>query len=172
LRDSCRELVLIDEDRHLAVSQALDIAQTSTLACGPRVRAGDYHDLGDAEVVVLAAGINEKAGGADKPGDKEGRLRLLDTNAPIFCDVVPKTIAAAPDATLVVATNPLDVMTELTRRPRRPWNGHLPGQPALPNLVSRTLGRGPGMRVGRRRRRARTQLGAVVVRRDDRRGTP
>lgn len=116
LRDSCRELVLIDEDRQLAVSQALDIAQTSTLACGPRVRAGDYHDLGDAEVVVLAAGINEKAGGADKPGDKKGRLRLLDTNAPIFCDVVPKTIAAAPDATLVVATNPLDVMTELTRR--------------------------------------------------------
>jgi Malate/lactate dehydrogenases len=51
---------------------------------GPRVRAGDYSDLGGADLVVLAPGINEKAGGADRPGDKEGRLRLLDTNDPIF----------------------------------------------------------------------------------------
>src|SRR5260370_8453119 len=113
---SCRELVLSDADRQLAVSQALDIAQTSALACGPKVRAGDYQDLAGAEVVVLAPGINEKAGGADKPGDKEGRLRLLDTNVPIICEVVPKTIAAAPHAILLVASNPLDVMTELTRR--------------------------------------------------------
>jgi L-lactate dehydrogenase len=49
-------------------------------------------------------------------GTKEGRLRLLESNVPIFCEVVPKTIAAAPDATLLVASNPLDVMTELTRR--------------------------------------------------------
>ena len=116
LRASCRELVLIDADRQQAVSQALDIAQTSALACGPRVRAGDYQDLAGAEAVVLAAGINEKAGGADRPGDKEGRLRLLDANVPRFCDVVPKTIAAAPGAVLLVTTNPLDVMTELTRR--------------------------------------------------------
>jgi L-lactate dehydrogenase len=116
LRGSCRELVLIDEHRQLAVSQALDIAQTSALVCGPKVRAGDYEDLAGAGVVVLAPGINEKAGGADKPGNKEGRLRLLDANEPIFIDVVPKTIAAAPDATLLVATNPLDLMTELTRR--------------------------------------------------------
>jgi len=116
LRDSCRELVLIDADDQLAVSQALDISQTSALVSGPRVRAGDYQDLVGAEVVVLAPGINEKAGGADKPGDKAGRLRLLDTNDPIFRDVVPKVIVAAPDAVLLVATNPLDPMTELTQR--------------------------------------------------------
>ena len=116
LRASCRELVLIDAERQQAVSQALDIAQTSALACGPRVRAGDYQDLAGAEAVVLAAGINEKAGGADKPGDKEGRLRLLDANVPLFRDTVPKAIAAAPGAVLLVATNPLDAMTELTRR--------------------------------------------------------
>ena len=116
LRDSCREIVLIDVDRQLAVSQALDLSQTSALVSGPKVRAGDYHDLVGADIVVLAPGINEKAGGADKPGDKEGRLRLLDTNDPIFRDVVPKVVAAAPDAILLVATNPLDPMVELTRR--------------------------------------------------------
>jgi L-lactate dehydrogenase len=90
LRDSCRELVLVDADDQLAVSQALDISQTSALVSGPRVRAGDYQDLVGAEVVVLAPGLNEKAGGADKPGDKAGRLRLLDTNDPIFRDVFPR----------------------------------------------------------------------------------
>ena len=50
------------------------------------------------------------------PGDKEGRLRLLERNDPIFRDVVPKVIDAAPDAVLLVVTNPLDPMVELTRR--------------------------------------------------------
>jgi hypothetical protein len=80
LRISCRETVLIDVDRQLAVSQALDISQASTLVSGPKVRAGDYHDLVGADIVVLAPGINEKAGGADRPGDKEGRHRLLDSS--------------------------------------------------------------------------------------------
>jgi L-lactate dehydrogenase len=116
LRNSCREIVLIDGDRQLAVSQALDINQSSAAISGPKVRAGDYLDLAGADLVVLAPGINEKAGGADRPGDKEGRLRLLATNNPIFLDVVPKTLAAAPNAILLVATNPLDPMVELTRR--------------------------------------------------------
>jgi L-lactate dehydrogenase len=116
LRASCREMVLIDANHQLAVSQALDLSQTSALVSGPRVRAGDYPDLVEADLVVLAPGINEKTGGADKPGDKEGRLRLLDTNDPIFRDVVPKIIAAAPNAILLIATNPLDPMVELTRR--------------------------------------------------------
>jgi L-lactate dehydrogenase len=116
LRNSCREMVLIDSHRQLAVSQALDISKTSALVSGPRVRAGDYKDLVGAEIVVLSPGINEKAGGADNPADKEGRLRLLDTNDPIFRDVVPKVIAAAPEAILLVVTNPLDPMVELTRR--------------------------------------------------------
>jgi L-lactate dehydrogenase len=116
LRASCREMILIDADRQLAVSQALDLSQTSALVSGPRIRPGDYPDLVGADLVVLAPGINEKAGGADKPGDKEGRLRLLDTNDPIFREVVPKAIAAAPNAILLVATNPLDPMVELTRR--------------------------------------------------------
>jgi len=116
VRASCREMVLIDTYRQLAVSQALDISKTSALVSGPRVRAGDYQDLAGAAIVVLSPGINEKAGGADNPADKEGRHRLLDTNVPIFREVVPKVIAAAPDAILLVVTNPLDPMVELTRR--------------------------------------------------------
>jgi L-lactate dehydrogenase len=61
-------MVLIDTHRQLAVSQALDISKTSALVSGPRVRAGDYKDLVGAEIVVLSPGINEKAGGADNPG--------------------------------------------------------------------------------------------------------
>ena len=76
LRNSCREMVLIDVDRQLAVSQALDISQASTLVSGPKVRAGDYHDLGGADIVVLAPGVNEKAGGADKPGGQRGTSQV------------------------------------------------------------------------------------------------
>ena len=54
LRNSCREMVLIDRHRQVAVSQALDISKTSALVSGPRVRAGDHKDLVGAEIVVLA----------------------------------------------------------------------------------------------------------------------
>ena len=60
LRHSCREIVLIDVNRQLAVSQALDLSHTSALVSGPKVRAGDYHDLVGADIVVLAPGINER----------------------------------------------------------------------------------------------------------------
>jgi len=45
------------------------------------VRAGDYDALGDAALVILTAGVNERAGGATDRSDPQGRLRLLDTNA-------------------------------------------------------------------------------------------
>ena len=96
LRGSCQELVLIDADRQLAVSQALDIAQTSALACGPKVRAGDYQDLAGAEVVVLAPGINEKAGGADKPGTKRDVSGCWIPMFPYFARLFPRRLPQLP----------------------------------------------------------------------------
>jgi L-lactate dehydrogenase len=48
---------------------------------------GDYDDLADAALVMITAGINEKAGGASDRNDPEGRLRLLDKNAEIYRDM-------------------------------------------------------------------------------------
>jgi L-lactate dehydrogenase len=48
--------------------------------------------------VMIAAGIDEKAGGATDRNDPEGRLRLLDKNAEIYRDIVPRIVRAAPGA--------------------------------------------------------------------------
>jgi L-lactate dehydrogenase len=66
--------------------------------------------------VIITAGVNEKAGGATDRGDPEGRRRLLDTNAEVYRDVVPKLVAVAPDAVLMVVTDPPDPLADLTRR--------------------------------------------------------
>jgi len=73
-----------------------------------RVAAGDYEDLKGADIVVIAAGV------AQKPG--ETRLQLLERNAQVFADVVPKVCQNAPNAILLIATNPVDVMTQVATR--------------------------------------------------------
>ena len=79
------------------------------------IRDGDYADLGGAGVVMITSGVNEKSGGATDRSDPEGRLRLLDKNAEVYRDMVPKIIAAAPDAVLLVVTDPPDPLADLAR---------------------------------------------------------
>src|SRR4029450_707531 len=80
------------------------------------VRAGDYDALGDAQLVIITAGGNERAGGATDRSDSQGRLRLLDTNAKVYAEIVPKVVAAAPQAVLMVVTDPPGPRAALTRR--------------------------------------------------------
>jgi L-lactate dehydrogenase len=72
------------------------------------VRAGDYPDLAGCRAVVLCAGVGQKPG--------ESRLELLQRNAKVFAEIVPQIVTHAPEAVLVVATNPVDVMTHLAAR--------------------------------------------------------
>lgn len=108
LRGGASEIVLVDRNEALAVAQAEDIAHAVPFAHPVRVRAGDYDALGGAGVVILAAGV------AQKPG--EDRLSLLSRNADVFAQVLEGVQRAAPDALLLVASNPVDVMTEVTLR--------------------------------------------------------
>jgi L-lactate dehydrogenase len=62
-------------------------------------------DLDSADIVVLAAGTNQRPG--------ESRLDLLSRNAEIFAAIVPTVLAAAPNTIFLVATNPVDVMTQI-----------------------------------------------------------
>jgi L-lactate dehydrogenase len=105
MRGVGRELVLVDVNRARAEAEADDIRHAVPFAHPLEVRAGDYADLAGARAVVLCAGVNQKPG--------ETRLQLLQKNAGIFGDVVPKIVAAAPHAVLIVATNPVDVMTHV-----------------------------------------------------------
>lgn len=111
-----RELVVLDRDRKRADGVATDMRYATPLSPTVDVRAGDYDALAGVELVIITAGVNEKAGGATDRGDLEGRRRLLDTNAEVYRDVVPKIVAVAPDAVLMVVTDPPDPLADLTRR--------------------------------------------------------
>lgn len=108
LRGGASEVVLVDRNGALAQAQAEDIAHAVPFAHPVRVRAGGYDALAGAGVVILAAGV------AQKPG--ESRLSLLARNAAVFAEVIGAVRAAAPEALLLVASNPVDIMTEVALR--------------------------------------------------------
>ena len=99
------EIVLVDRKTDLAVAQAHDILDSTPWSYPVRVRAGEAADLDGAGIVVLAAGT------AQKPG--ESRLDLLSRNAAIFAEIVPAVLAVVPNTVFLVATNPLDIMTQI-----------------------------------------------------------
>src|SRR5512145_1212723 len=105
MRGIGRELVLVDKNAARAQAEADDILHAVPFAHPLRVSAGDYPDLAGCRVVIIAAGVNQQPG--------ETRLQLLERNAAVFRAVVPAVLQHAPDAVLVIATNPVDVMTHL-----------------------------------------------------------
>jgi L-lactate dehydrogenase len=102
------EVVFVDQRPDLAVAQAEDIAHAVPFVQPCKIGAGDYDCLEGADVLILAAGVPQKSG--------ESRLSLLSRNAEVFSDVVARARAAAPDALLIIASNPVDIMTEVAQR--------------------------------------------------------
>ena len=106
LRGVAREIVLVDINTKRAQAEAEDILHAVPFSShAVVVRQGEYSDLDGCSVVVITAGV------AQKPG--ETRLQLLERNASIFKGMIPQIVASAPDAVLVIATNPVDIMTHL-----------------------------------------------------------
>ncbi len=103
-----RELVLIDIDEKRAEAEADDILHAVPFAHNLNVHAGQYADLAGSRVVIVAAGV------AQEPG--ESRIKLLERNVAVFRDVIPEIYKVAADAIVVIATNPVDVMTHVTAK--------------------------------------------------------
>ncbi|HET6821110.1 MAG TPA: L-lactate dehydrogenase [Anaerolineales bacterium] len=108
MRGVGRRLVLVDQNRGRAESEADDILHAVPFANPLEVSAGDYADLAGCKVVIVSAGVNQKPG--------ETRIQLLERNAEVFKQVIPNILQHAPDAVLLIATNPVDVMTHLAAR--------------------------------------------------------
>jgi L-lactate dehydrogenase len=102
------EIVLLDKNAERTQAEADDIFHAVPFAHPVKVYAGDYSQLTGTRIVIITAGVNQKPG--------ETRLQLLERNASVFREIIPETLSYAPDALLVVATNPVDVMTHLTAR--------------------------------------------------------
>jgi len=97
------QIVLIDVDRRRAEGEAMDLNHTVPLSHSVRIWAGDYPDTAGADVVVVSAGV------AQRPG--ETRLDLVKRNAAIFGDVIPRVVEHNKSAILLIATNPVDVLS-------------------------------------------------------------
>jgi L-lactate dehydrogenase len=115
LRASAREIVLVDRVAERATGVATDMRYGAPLSAPVAIRAGDWDDLAGAGVVLVTAGVNEKEGGATDRDDPRGRLVLLEPNADVYRDLVPRVVAAAPDAVIVAVTDPPDPLADLAR---------------------------------------------------------
>lgn len=108
MRGVGRRLVLVDQNRARAEAEADDILHAVPFAHPLEVTAGDYAELAGCRVVIVSAGVGQKPG--------ETRLQLLERNAQVFQQVIPNVLQHAPDAILLIATNPVDIMTHLAAR--------------------------------------------------------
>jgi L-lactate dehydrogenase len=108
MRGVGRRIVLVDRNEARARAEADDLLHAVPFAHPLDVVAGGYPDLAGARVVVLTAGVGQRPG--------ETRLSLLARNAAVFREIVPAVLEHAPEAVLIVATNPVDVMTHLAAR--------------------------------------------------------
>jgi len=103
------ELLLLDQDHRRAEGEAMDLMHGQFLVGGITCRAVDYPAMSDAQVIVLAAGASQKS-------PDETRLDLLARNARIFQEIIDELDEHAPGAILLVATNPVDVLTYLSQK--------------------------------------------------------
>jgi L-lactate dehydrogenase len=105
LTDVAHDVVLVDRDPARARAEAHDILHAAAFGHACVIRSGDYDALEGCRAIIIAAGVAQREG--------ETRLELLDRNRKVFEAILPPALAAAPDALIVVATNPVDVMTEV-----------------------------------------------------------
>jgi L-lactate dehydrogenase len=99
------EIVLVDLNASLARAQAEDILHATPFGAPTRIVAGDFAELESSQVVILACGVGQRPG--------ETRLDLLKRNADVFEAVIPKVMRCAPETILLIASNPVDVMTQM-----------------------------------------------------------
>ncbi|MDY7041223.1 MAG: L-lactate dehydrogenase [Chloroflexota bacterium] len=99
------EIALMDVDHRRAEGEAMDLNHAVPLSNPVRIWAGDYPDCAGADVVVVAAGT------AQRPG--ETRLDLVRRNAAIFGDIIPQITAYNTTGILLIATNPVDILSHV-----------------------------------------------------------
>ena len=107
LRGVASEVVLVDVNPDLAEAHALDISHAMPFASGTTVASGGYDSLRNSEVIIIAAGVAQRTG--------ETRNDLLGRNATVFRKVIGEIIQVCPDPILLVASNPVDIMTQIAR---------------------------------------------------------
>jgi L-lactate dehydrogenase len=102
-----REIVLLDANAELAQGQALDLLHGSSLVADQSIRAGGYEEVAKSDCICITAGLRRKP--------DESRLDLINRNVDLFLSILGEIqkVGTKPSATVVVVSNPVDVLTYL-----------------------------------------------------------
>lgn len=103
----CDQLVLIDINKVKAHGESMDLNHGLPFAKrNMLIYDGEYSDCCDADIVVIAAGVNQK--------DGESRIELLNRNYEVFKSIITPVVDSGFEGIFLVATNPVDIMTKIT----------------------------------------------------------
>jgi L-lactate dehydrogenase len=103
IKGLARKLVLVDVDRNRIEGEAMDLAHGAPYISPVEIIAGDYPDIAGADLVVITAGRKQKPG--------QTRTDLVTENTTLYKTIIPSVVAHAPQALLLIASNPVDVMS-------------------------------------------------------------
>ncbi|SET30254.1 L-lactate dehydrogenase [Paenibacillus sp. NFR01] len=106
LRRRMPELVLIDVNHQKALGEALDMNHGMPFVGGVKLWAGTYEDCREADIIIVTAGASQKPG--------ETRIDLLRKNISIFKDIIQKIAKYNQHAIVLIATNPVDILSYAT----------------------------------------------------------
>ena len=105
LKALANEIVLIDLNEVKAEAEALDVLHAAALTSPCKVYFGGYENLQNADIVVITVDAQKSLNG--------DRLELLDSNKAIMKNIVPDIVKYAPNSIIIIATNPVDIITKL-----------------------------------------------------------
>jgi L-lactate dehydrogenase len=100
------EIVMIDVNRERLEGEVMDLNHGINFVRPVLIRAGTYQDCADADIIVITAGSNQKPG--------ESRIDLLSRNTEIFRGIIGQIQSTQTQAILLIASNPVDIMTYIT----------------------------------------------------------
>jgi L-lactate dehydrogenase len=105
MKRAASEIIMIDANEERSVSEAADIQHAIPFLDATDIYSGKYSDLKGSKAIIIAAGANQKPG--------ESRPMLLERNAVILQKIIAGVLEYAPGAILLIATNPVDIITHL-----------------------------------------------------------
>lgn len=97
------EMILIDVNHDKAEGEAMDISNGLPYSAPMKIYAGDYNDAGDASLIIITAGINQKLG--------ETRLQLVEKNKVIMSGIISEIKKTNFNGILLIVSNPVDILT-------------------------------------------------------------
>lgn len=97
------DIVLVDVNKEKAEGEVMDISHGAAFVKAVNIKAGDYRDTVDSDIVIVTAGAGQKVG--------ETRLDLINKNVAIFKSIIPPIVRYSPNCVLLIVANPVDILT-------------------------------------------------------------